>query len=665
MQQSTVTINALTLPVITVNTAVVGSGAASLNCAIQLDRLGCSDLVILTESLGGGTSNNTGSDKQTYYKLSVAGDGSDSPAEMAKSLFDGGAMHGDLALVEATLSAQSFFNLVNLGVPFPHDAYGAYVGYKTDHDPRQRATSAGPKTSMLMYQALAREVQRRQLPILDQHEVIAVLTEERNGGTACVGLLCLDKSRLDDKAHGMVLINAMNVVYGTGGPAVLYQHSVFPEVQTGSTGIAFEAGVPGQNLTEWQYGLASTQFRWNVSGTYQQVIPRYISTAPDGSDEQEFLNPYFTSMETLTTDIFLKGYQWPFDPRKVLEFGSSIIDILVYHETVVRGRRVFMDFRHNPSNAGNPQLAPFSFDALGAEASRYLTSSNALLPTPIERLHKMNQPAIDLYREHGIDITCEPLEVAVCAQHNNGGLKGNIWWESDVTHFFPIGEANGSHGVYRPGGSALNSGQCGALRAAQYICARYQDAPCTAERFATTVQKQVEKRHEQIVRLLTSAGDDTAAYRATLQARMTWAGAHIRDLHQIRAAIVEARQQLAAWETCRVSSANDLPYALKNRDASIAQIVYLSAMADYLERGGVSRGSYMVLDPHGALPCEGLDDAFRFRLGDDALREEVCESTWHPDGTVSHRWVQRRPIPVDAGWFENVWADYREDRIIR
>ncbi len=93
--------------------------------------------------------------------------------------------------------------------------------------------------------------------------------------------------------------------------------------------------------------------------------------------------------------------------------------------------------------------------------------------TPIERLISLNSPAVELYREHHIDLSSEPLEIGVCAQHNNGGLKGNIWWESDLRHLFPVGEVNGSHGVYRPGGSALNSGQVGSSRAAEFISRRY------------------------------------------------------------------------------------------------------------------------------------------------------------------------------------------------
>ena len=82
----------------------------------------------------------------------------------------------------------------------------------------------------------------------------------------------------------------------------------------------------------------------------------------------------------------------------------------------------------------------------------------------------MNPGAISLYLDHNIDLRNEMLEIAVCAQHNNGGLAGDIWYESpNLKHLFPIGEVNGSHGVTRPGGSALNAGQVGAFRCAEYI----------------------------------------------------------------------------------------------------------------------------------------------------------------------------------------------------
>ena len=53
------------------NTVVVGSGAAGLNAADCLYDLGVRDIAIVTEGMNRGTSRNTGSDKQTYYKIST------------------------------------------------------------------------------------------------------------------------------------------------------------------------------------------------------------------------------------------------------------------------------------------------------------------------------------------------------------------------------------------------------------------------------------------------------------------------------------------------------------------------------------------------------------------------------------------------------------------
>src|SRR5512136_2876077 len=85
----------LELPVHVVHTLVIGSGAAGLNAAVQLRRQGIEDVLIVTEGLHMGTSINTGSDKQTYYKLGLFGSQEDSPETVAEALFSGGSMHGD------------------------------------------------------------------------------------------------------------------------------------------------------------------------------------------------------------------------------------------------------------------------------------------------------------------------------------------------------------------------------------------------------------------------------------------------------------------------------------------------------------------------------------------------------------------------------------------
>ena len=669
MKKSLTTIGEARLPVISLNTLIIGSGAAGLNAAICLHEQGVEDIAIATEDWEAGTSRNAGSDKQTYYKLSLAGELPDSALRMAVDLFAGGSMHGDIAYIEAQNSARAFFHLVGLGVPFPHDRYGAYVGYKTDHDSRQRATSAGPLTSRLMVEALGREVRRRGIPVFDRHMVIALLTRGRKDARYVIGAVAIDQKNIREDGCGFVLFNAVNIVLGTGGPAGIYRASVYPESQLGSHGLAFAAGAITQNLTESQYGLASLKFRWNLSGTYQQVIPRYISTDARGGDEREFLNEYFPDMGRLATAIFLKGYQWPFDPTKVRDNGSSLIDILVYQETVLRGRRVYLDFRRNPSGCG--KLKEFDFRLLSPEALTYLERSGALLPTPLERLAKMNPPAIEVFKAHGIDLAGEPLEIGLCAQHNNGGFRGNLWWESNIRHLFPVGEVNGTHGVRRPGGSALNSGQVGSMRAAFYIARRYGAKPPTVKAFLAQAQAEAGVTLDSARKMIDVKLRDSgliARTRLEIQERMSTGGAAIRDPEKVRPAVGEAWSLYARMrKELRVRSAKDLPAAFKNLDLCLTHALYLEAIHEYLSRGGRSRGSYLVLDPAGTKPCPELGEEWRFALNPrpSFVDHKILEVSLDSRGRVVKVWVDIRPIPREDSWFENVWEDFREGRIIR
>ena len=675
MQKNTIHINGIAIDVYSLNTVIVGTGCAGFNAADSLYDLGQQDIAIVTEGVKMGTSRNTGSDKQTYYKLTLSGDAPDSVGEMAKTYFSGGCMHGDIALIEAALSARCFNKLASIGVPFPHNKYGEYIGYKTDHDPRQRATSAGPLTSKFMTEKLEKQVAAKNIKIFDGYQVIALLTQEMDNervgnrpmGKKAIGLLAIDLTKTNEPNRGFTLFNCTNVVWAVGGPAGMYATSVYPTSQTGTSGMLYEAGARGMNLTESQYGLASIKFRWNVSGTYQQVIPRYISTDKDGNDPQEFLDEYFTSPGQMMDATFLKGYQWPFDPRKVENLGSSIIDILVYNETQIKGRRVWMDFLHNPTRCCKSD-GELDFSLCNEETYTYLEKSHALFGKPIDRLAHMNQPAIQLYRDNGIDLHSEMLEVAVCAQHNNGGLLGNIWSESNVRHLFPVGEANGIFGVYRPGGSALNSTQVSSLRAAQFVATNYTQSPLDAKAFADSVQDQVAKKLALADSFAASKGtvSNLAERRDVMQNRMTGCGAHIRPLDKIEQAIRECRAELITPTPPQVVSPNEIATAFSLWDILVTQYVYLCAIREYIRKGGGSRGSYLVQDKNGKLPLPMLPEDFRFSLDGGELLGSVCEIALDADSMECEcEWKPVRPIPEDGNWFENVWAEYRKGNIIK
>ena len=664
MDFSKVNIKGFDIDVVSLNTIIIGSGAAGYNAADSLHILGQEDIAIVTEGINMGTSRNTGSDKQTYYKLTLSGNTPDSVFDMAKTLFDGGSMHGDIALVEAALSAKGFYKLASYGVPFPHNKFGEYIGYKTDHDPRERATSAGPLTSKFMTEKLEVQIKNKGIQIFDGYVVISVLTKDDKA----IGLLTINTSKQNDKNMGFTLFNATNVIFATGGPAGIYKTSVYPTSHLGSSGIAFEAGAKGINVTESQYGLASIKFRWNLSGTYQQVIPRYISTDKDGNDEKEFLDEYFDDMGKMLDCIFLKGYQWPFDPRKIENFGSSIIDILVYNEIQVKGRRVYMDFLNNPTCSIKDNK--FDFSLLGEESYKYLDNSNALFGTPIERLKHMNQPAIDLYMNNGIDLTKEHLEIAVCAQHNNGGLKGNIWYESNIKHLFPVGEVNGTFGVYRPGGSALNSTQVGSFRAAQYISANYNDKPMKLDDYKKAINDTVSSNIDIASNLASNLGQSNVLeLRSVLQDRMTKAGAHIRKIDVINEAINECLDDISSFnESIKINTLFELSEAFRNKDMLITQLVYLSSIKEFIDNGGRSRGSYLVSDEKGIKPLAKLSDDFKFTLDKGDLLKKACVTKYIMNDnkpSCQFEWEDIKEIPSEDNWFENVWKAYRDNEIVK
>lgn len=618
---------------------VIGSGAAGFNAANRIKEMSNLSVAIVTEDINCGTSRNTGSDKQTYYKLSLSGDSADSVRQMAEDLFACGSTDGDTALCEAALSVRSFMNLCELGVKFPTNRYGEYIGYKTDHDPRARATSAGPLTSKFMTEALEKRAKELNVEILSGYLAVEILKDE-NG---VAGLLCIktDSGELEG-------IKCANIIIATGGPGGIYYDSVYPKCHTGSTGLAVKAGAKMQNLTEWQFGLASVNPRWNVSGTYMQVLPRFVSVDESGN-EYEFLLDFFSDPYEALSQVFLKGYQWPFDSKKILD-GSSVIDLLVYKERVIKNRRVFLDFTKNPFN-----LNGIDFSRLSQEAYEYLKNAQALFGTPIERLKKMNMPAVELYASKGCNIEKEYLEIALCAQHCNGGIAVDMWWQTNIPGLFAAGECAGTHGIARPGGSALNSGQVGSLRAAQYICAHPRKQGDFDSAFVLAY-----RRHIKMLQNILSESDNIDGLIIDAQKQMSASAGAIRIPSLLDAAAESVKDALADIEkTVRINSPAGLYKFYKLYDILLTQRAVIACYSDFAKTKNVTRGSALYNAKDGSLRV-GLDEIFRFRQENGETKDFIQETVLE-NGRFICSWRKVRPIPENDGFFENVWRSYREN----
>ena len=645
----------LTLPVRRCRALVLGSGAAGLRAAVELKRREI-NVAIASQSAFGGTSACSGSDKQTLHTANTADRGDDFRA-MADALGAGGAMDDDTAYVEAVGSARALSSLQYLGLPIPQDRLGGVLRYQTDHDEVGRATSCGPRTSRLMVQVLTKEAIQLGIPIINHTTAVRLLVDPRSPRRAAGVLAIRPKHRAGDNPLGLTAFLCDFLVIATGGPGELYRDSVYPKHCFGSLGLALEAGLEAVNLTESQFGIGTSRerFPWNLSGTYVQCMP-YVYSVDSRGCEHNFLGDYYRTTRELASNVFRKGYQWPFHATRMLDFGSSLFDLAVFRETQA-GRKVFMDFNRNPLAV--PGDAEFDLERVDPDVHAYLRNSAALLEKPIDRLRKMNPLSIELYKRYKYDIRRKPLEFAINNQHMNGGLAVDTWGQTSLDGCYAVGEAAGTHGATRPGGAALNAGQVFGIRCAEHIASRRDDEIAHASE-----RDLVEGALRTVLDVLRSDTSITVgAIKTEVQARMSDHAGIVCNAGDVEKALAAARALNDSIRRRGVAydGAYEAARALQWRQMAIASETVLAALAFYLNRGGGSRGARAVCGPEGErvpLARTGPLDDFRFvpeRAEDRA--EQILIRIDDEHFVIWTRAIRARDR-VRRPFFERDWPDF-------
>jgi succinate dehydrogenase/fumarate reductase flavoprotein subunit len=664
--QRDLTVSGLRLPVHRCEALVLGSGAAGLRAAVELKRRGV-DVVVATQILFWGTSVCSGSDKQTLHTASTGRHGDDF-LDVAAAIAAGGAMDADTAYVEAVGSIDALAGLKHIGLRVPEDRFGAVLRYRTDHDEAGRATSCGPRTSRLMVKALAEEAGRLEVPFVDRCTGAALLTAPDGDGRAVCGLLALKPdARTPDNPCGLTVFEAPAVVLATGGPGELYRDSAYPRRCFGSLGLALEAGVELTNLTESQFGISTPRgrFPWNLSGTYAQAMP-YIYSVDAAGRERNILADYYRTTQELASNIFRKGYQWPFHAARLLDFGSSLVDLAVHREAQA-GRTPYMDFTRNPQAV--PGDLPFSLDRLDADVKAYLGRNGALLASPIERLERMNPLAIELYRRQRWDLRRQPLPFTVNNQHLNGGVAVDTWGQSNLPGCYAIGEAAGTHGVTRPGGAALTAGQVFGIR-----CARHIDAL----RAGRVPGRGVEACRAQIAACLSRIADGLAAtdglavrdVRREIQERMSDAAGFICRAEDVAGALggATALNDAIRARGIAIASATRAAEALLWRQMALTSEAVLTALHHYVAHGGGSRGARALCSPSGTevpLARLGALEQYRFRPERGADRHVQIRVRYLDRRFVAREVALRELDGLEGICFEKDWARYLTGAIYR
>lgn len=642
METSKRTVGEVGLTIHTVRTVIVGAGVAGLNAAEHLHELGHRDFVIVADSVGG-ASTDPAAAQADYYRMGMDWDRPDSPAAFADALCEGGMTHGDTAYVEAVNSIPEFLHLARNGVPFPRDQYGRYVGSGENG----RVASAGPGTSALMAERSLERVRQNRSEILPRHRVIALLVAGEGARRAVVGALAIDVRKATNPADALVAFNCRNVILATGGPGALFSESLSPWNSITSHALALKAGAAASNLTETRFGLVFAKSHRPVGGVYQTVMPSYYSVGKGGREQQMFLASYFHATKQIASAVFFKGRHWPFSAALLQGMGPSIIDIAIHNE-LAAGRKVFVDFSRN---IRGEDIGQFNISQLDPRAREFLESHNAVQFSPFDRLRHLAPEAIDALMDAKTDLR-EPQEVILCAEDTFGGLSVNLWWETTVPHLFAVGDVACTHGN-PPDGAQLNAGQVGGLRAAQHIAEQYDAVPTPLDGFLAAVLPQLKAEVANVLRYKYGPieAPSVRAVRTEIQRRMTAHGGMVRSVSGLTDALRDARRLYESIRTAgqQLSRPSEVVPAIENEHLCLAQIAFLEAMRSCIERGGGSRGAYLVLDEHGdAAVLTKRGSELRHRNENQGLRSQVLEVRLREGTEVDAALVPVRPLPADV-----------------
>ncbi len=515
---------------------VIGTGGAGLRAAIAIADRGLRVLVVgkrpktdaHTVLAAGGINAALGTmDPQDTWQIHAAD-------TLAEGRYLGDPRAIDILCREAPRAVEE---LVGYGVPFAREANGALSQRYFGAHRYRRTCFVGDYTGQEIIHALVREVDRRQIPILERVYISHLLTagERANGA---LGFM-LDGGR-------EVIVHAAAVILATGGHIHVYQRSSSRRRENTGDGMALAFGV-GAVLADMEL------VQFHPSG---MVWPPEL----EGTLVTEAVRGEGGRLLNQQGERFMARYD-----RERMELSTRDRVALANYTEIVAGRGtahggVWLDVSHLPA-----------------------ATIHARLPHMLEQFAAI-----------GVDITREPMEVAPTAHYSMGGIQVTpATHATRVPGLFAAGEVTaGVHGANRLGGNSLAEilvfGRIAGEHAAQL--AATETAPPLDE--AALEQKRLANR--------VLAGLDGTVQRGLIDElqRTMWQGASVvRDAAGLEQAL-EGLAVLRHEAEAAPSGLADLAAALDLRSMLLtAEATVRSALLRTESRGAHQRRDYPATDP--------------------------------------------------------------------
>ena len=256
---------------------VIGAGGAGLRAAIAAaEVLGDPGRVLIVTKGKLGKSGATAlscSDRMAFHATlpHTEPGGPDSWKYHTDDIYRGGGevSDADLAEILAKRSAEAFYYLESLGVPFVRRHDGLPDQFVTDGSLYARACYTGPYTANHIEEALVGEVGRLSIPVRE-HTAVVELLKGKDGAVGAVGV--------DEETGEILVFRAGSVVLATGGGGELFRVNAYPPGMTGSGyAVAYGVGAELVNMEFLQIGLCSVATKLACSGSLLRALPRVVN----------------------------------------------------------------------------------------------------------------------------------------------------------------------------------------------------------------------------------------------------------------------------------------------------------------------------------------------------------------------------------------------------
>ncbi|ARU60580.1 L-aspartate oxidase [Tumebacillus avium] len=373
---------------------VIGTGIAGMYTALKISEY--ANVIILCKK--GLTESNT---NRAQGGIAAAIAEGDSPDLHREDTMMAGAGLNDLAAVEVLVNEGPDLvnDLIRLGTQFDteHDAEGEHLALTREgaHSRRRILHANGDATGAEIVRALAVQVrQNPRIEVIEDAFALDLITSEHG---SCKGVLY-------QKDKALHYIRSQATVLATGGAGNMYRYTSNPGVTTADGfAMAYRAGAKLQDLEFIQFHPTTL----NYPGA-----PRFLIS--------EALRGEGAVLRNIAGERFMPAYHELAElaPRDI------VARAIVSEIEKTKATFIYLDITHQP-----------------------------------DELIKSRFPTIyEFCLQYGLDLTTDWIPVAPAAHYVMGGVKTDLYGETNVRRLFACGEVSctGVHGANRLASNSLS-----------------------------------------------------------------------------------------------------------------------------------------------------------------------------------------------------------------